>query len=92
MANNETINRFVARKHLENLGGQVDEAVDGKDWLTKHQQKQYEPDPDGLTDARSRRIPSNRINQAVGTIIWIKKSGNCGIDSKCSRRGVNQQG
>ena len=34
VANNETINRFVARKHLENLGGQVDEAVDGKDCLT----------------------------------------------------------
>ena len=90
MANNETINRFVARKHLENLGGQVDEAVDGKDWLTKHQQKQYEPDPDGFTDARSRWIPSNGTDQAIGTIIWIKKGGNSSIDGKCSRRGVGK--
>ena len=42
MADNEIINRFVARKYLENLGCQVDEAVDGKDCLTKHQQKQYD--------------------------------------------------
>ena len=42
VADNEIINRFVARKHLENLECQVDEAVDGKDCLTKHQQKQYD--------------------------------------------------
>ena len=42
VVDDEAINRIVARKHLENLGCRVDEAVDGKDCLTQYQQKQYD--------------------------------------------------
>jgi len=41
VVDDDLINRVIARKHLENLGCQVDEAVDGKDCLTQYQQKQY---------------------------------------------------
>ena len=42
VVDDDLINRIVARKYLENLGCQVDEAVDGKDCLTQYQQKQYD--------------------------------------------------
>ena len=42
VVDDDLVNRVIGRKHLENLGCQVDEAVDGKDCLTKHQQKQYD--------------------------------------------------
>ena len=42
VVDDDLVNRIVARKHLENLGCQVDEAVDGKDCLTQYQQNQYD--------------------------------------------------
>ena len=36
------VNRFIARKHLENLGCVVDEAVNSKQCLGQHQQQQYD--------------------------------------------------
>ena len=42
VVDDDLINRVVARKHLEDLGCQVDEAVDGQDCLTQYQQKQYD--------------------------------------------------
>jgi signal transduction histidine kinase/CheY-like chemotaxis protein len=42
VVDDDLINRVIARKHLENLGCQVDEAVDGQDCLTQYQQNQYD--------------------------------------------------
>ena len=42
VVDDDLVNRVVTRKHLENLGCQVDEAVDGKDCLTQYQQNQYD--------------------------------------------------
>jgi CheY-like chemotaxis protein len=42
VVDDDLVNRVVARKHLENLGCQVDEAVDGQDCLTQYQQNQYD--------------------------------------------------
>ena len=42
VVDDDLVNRIVARKHLENLGCRVDEAVDGKDCLTQYQHKQYD--------------------------------------------------
>ena len=42
VVDDERSNRFIVRKYLEDLGCQVDEAVDGKDCLTQYQQKQYD--------------------------------------------------
>ena len=42
VVDDDLVNRIVTRKHLENLGCQVDEAVDGKDCLTQYQQNQYD--------------------------------------------------
>ncbi|MDP6597577.1 MAG: response regulator [Candidatus Poribacteria bacterium] len=42
MVDDHLVNRVIARKHLENLGCVVDEAVDGKDCLTNYQQNQYD--------------------------------------------------
>jgi len=85
------VNRVVARKNLENLGCVVDEAVDGKDCLTKYQQNQYDlilmdlqmPEVDGFQ-------ASHRTDQTIGTVIWTQKGGNRGINSKCGRRGVGK--
>jgi len=42
VVDDDLVNRVIARKHLENLGCVVDEAVDGKDCLTNYQQNQYD--------------------------------------------------
>jgi len=44
-----------------------------------------------FTDARSRWIPGNPTDQAIGTIIWAEKGSNNGIDGKCDRRGEGER-
>ncbi|MBF75668.1 hypothetical protein CMK20_15995, partial [Candidatus Poribacteria bacterium] len=42
VVDDNTINRFIFRKFLENLGCQVDEAANGTECLTNYQQNQYD--------------------------------------------------
>ena len=52
MVDDDIVNRVVAKSHLENLGFEVDQAVDGKDGVVKEIRSNHY----GFADARMERV------------------------------------
>ena len=91
------VNRVVARKHLENLGCVVDEAVDGKDCLTKYQQNQYDlilmdlqmPEVDGFQASQQIRQleQSSGLKRVVIVALTASVAGE--VWEKCQSVGMD---
>ena len=97
VVDDDLINRVIARKHLENLGCQVDEAVDGQDCLTQYQQNQYDlilmdlqmPEVDGFQATQQIR----QLEQSSGlkrvVIVALTASVVGEVWEKCQSAGMD---
>ena len=97
VVDDDPVNRVVARKHLENLGCQVDEAVDGQDCLTQYQQNRYDlilmdlqmPEVDGFQASQQIR----QLEQSSGlkrvAIVALTASVVGKVWEKCQSVGMN---
>ena len=97
VVDDDLINRVVARKHLENLGCQVDEAVDDQDCLTQYQQNRYDlilmdlqmPEVDGFQATQQIR----QLEQSSGlkrvAIVALTASVVGEVWEKCQSAGMD---
>jgi CheY-like chemotaxis protein len=93
----DLINRVIARKHLENLGCQVDEAVDGQDCLTQYQQNQYDlilmdlqmPEVDGFQATEQIRQLEQSSGLKRGAIVALTASVVGEVWEKCQSVGMD---
>ena len=97
VVDDEIVNRVVASKHLENLGLEVDQAVDGKDCVTKFKEQKYDliimdlqmPELDGFEATEQIRQLEQESAQKQVPILALSASILGTVWEKCESVGMN---
>ena len=97
VVDDEIVNRVVAKSHLEKLGFEVDQAVDGKDCITKFKGQKYDliimdlqmPELDGFEATEEIRQLEQESGQKPVSILALSASILGTVWEKCEAVGMN---
>ena len=97
VVDDEIVNRVVASKHLESLGFEVDQAVDGKDCVTKFKEQKYDlimmdlqmPELDGFEATEEIRQLEQESGQKQVPILALSASILGTVWEKCESVGMD---
>ena len=97
VVDDEIVNRMVASKHLENLGLEVDQAVDGKDCVIKFKEQKYDliimdlqmPELDGFEATEEIRQLEQESGQNPVPILALSASILGTVWERCELVGMN---
>ena len=97
VVDDEIVNRVVASKHLENLGFEVDQAVDGKDCVVKFKEQKYDliimdlqmPEWNGFEATEEIRRLEQESGQKQVPILALSASILGTVWEKCESAGIN---
>ena len=97
VVDDEIVNRVVASKHLEKLGFEVDQAVDGKDCVVKFKEQKYDPiimdlqmpELDGFEATEEIRQLEQELGRKQVPILALSASMLVTVLEKCESAGIN---
>jgi len=97
VVDDDIVNRVIAKSYLENLGLEVDQAVDGKDCVTKFKEQKYDliimdlqmPELDGFEATEQIRQREKELGQKQVPILALSASILGTIWEKCESVGMN---
>ena len=97
VVDDEIVNRVVAKSHLEKSGFEVDQAVDGKDCITKFKGQKYDliimdlqmPELDGFEATEEIRQLEQESGQKPVSILALSASILGTVWEKCESAGIN---
>ncbi len=97
VVDDDIVNRVIAKSHLENLGLEVDQAVDGKDCITKFKEQKYDliimdlqmPELDGFEATEEIRQLEQESGQNPVPILALSASILGTVWERCELVGMN---
>ena len=97
MVDDDIVNRVIAKSHLEKLGFEVDQVVDGKDCITKFKEQKYDliimdlqmPELDGFEATEEIRQLEQESGQNPVPILALSASILGTIWERCELVGMN---
>jgi CheY-like chemotaxis protein/anti-sigma regulatory factor (Ser/Thr protein kinase) len=98
VVDDDIVNRVIAKSHLENLGLEVDQAVDGKDCITKFKEQKYDliimdlqmPELDGFEATEQIRQREKELDQNPVPILAFSASILGTVWERCQSVGMNE--